>query len=78
MSNSPDTVPIYENKGSKNDRNSYRGITLVSWLEIFFNIALNNRSEIVSEKIISLIQAGFRPGFSTMDHVFTYVHFYTL
>ena len=71
-------VPIYKNKGSKNDPNNYRGITLLSCLAKFFNIALNNRLKIVSEKIISLIQAGFRPGFSTMDHVFTLLCIFTV
>ena len=71
-------VPIYKNKGSKNDPNNYRGITLLSCLAKFFNIALNNRLKVISEKIISLIQAGFRPGFSTMDHIFTLLCIFTL
>ena len=39
----------------------------VSCLAKFFNIALNNRIKKVSEKIISLIQAGFRPGLFWFD-----------
>ena len=71
-------VPIYKNKGSKNDPNNYRGITLLSCLAKFFNIALNNRLKVISEKIISLIQAGFRPGFSTTDHIFTLLCIFAL
>ena len=71
-------VPIYKMKGSKNDPNNYRGITLLSCLAKFFNICLNNRLKIVSEKILSAIQAGFRPGFSTMDHIFTLLCILTL
>ena len=55
-------VPIYKMKGSKNDPNNYRGITLLSCLAKFFNICLNNRLKAVSERILSAIQAGFRPG----------------
>ena len=71
-------VPIYKMKGSKNDPNNYRGITLLSCLSKFFNICLNNRLKIISEKILSAIQAGFRPGFSTMDHIFTLLCILTL
>ena len=71
-------VPIYKMKGSKNDPNNYRGITLLSCLAKFFNICLNNRLKAVSERILSAIQAGFRPGFSTMDHIFTLLCIFTL
>ena len=71
-------VPIYKMKGSKNDPNNYRGITLLSCLAKFFNICLNNRLKKISEKILSAIQAGFRPGFSTMDHIFTVLCILTL
>ena len=71
-------VPIFKNKGSKNDPNNYRGITLLSCLAKYFNIVLNNRLKAVGDKILSLIQAGFRPGFSTMDHIFTLLCILTL
>ena len=64
-------VPIYKKKGSKNNPNNYRGITLISCLAKFFTIILNNRLKIVAKWVISQIQAGFRPGYSTLDHVFT-------
>jgi len=64
-------VPIFINKGSKNDPNNYHGITLLSCMSKNFNFVLNNRIKMGAEKILSLIQAGFRPGFSTMDQAFT-------
>ena len=64
-------VPIYKKKGSKNNPNNYRGITLISCLAKFFTIILNNRLKIVAKWVISQIQAGFRPGYSTLDHVFS-------
>ena len=64
-------VPIYKKKGSKSNPNNYRGITLISCLAKFFTIILNNRLKIVAKWVISQIQAGFRPGYSTLDHVFT-------
>ena len=65
-------VPIFKKKGSANDPNNYRGITLISCLAKFFTSVLNNRLKLVADKIISQIQAGFREGYSTMDHVFAY------
>ena len=66
-------VPIYKKKGSKGDPNNYRGVTLLSCLGKYFTSILNARFKKVSDKLISNIQAGFREGFSTMDHVFTIV-----
>ena len=48
-------------------------MTLLSCLGKYFNSILNARFKKVSNKLISQIQAGFREGFSTMDHVFTIV-----
>ena len=66
-------VPIYKKKGSKDDPNNYRGVTLLSCLGKYFTSILNARFKKVSDNLISNIQAGFREGFSTMDHVFTIV-----
>ena len=63
-------VPIYKKKGSKGDPNNYRGITLLSCLGKYFNLILNARFKKISDILISKIQAGFREGFSTMDHIF--------
>ena len=64
-------IPIFKKKGSKSDPNNYRGITLISCLSKFFTTILNNRLKKVSEIILSEIQAGFRPGYSTLDHIYS-------
>ena len=65
-------IPLYKNKGSVNDPDNYRGITLLSCLSKLFTSALNNRITIFLERFDSIgeEQAGFRAGYSTMDHVF--------
>ena len=66
-------MPLYKKKGSQEDPNNYRGITLLSCLGKLFTACLNNRIEAFSTKYekLGLEQAGFRPGFSTLDHIFT-------
>ena len=65
-------VPIYKNVGEVSDVNNYRGITLLSCLGKLFTTLLNVRlTEFCEEnQIIKEIQAGFRQGYSTVDHVF--------
>ena len=65
-------IPIYKNKGDKNDPNNYRGITLLSCSAKFFTAVLNERLHIFTEtlNILSENQAGFRPNHSTTDHMF--------
>ena len=48
-------IPIYKKKGSRNDANNYRGITLISCMANFFSIVLNNRLKVISDQIISEI-----------------------
>ena len=69
-------VPIFKQKGSKTDCNSYRGITLLSCLGKLFTSVLNERLYTFCEKndILNEIQAGFRKGYSTMDHIFVLKH----
>ena len=69
-------IPIYKNKGSKDDANNYRGITLLSCLGKLFTSILNHRLTEFCEKnlILKEIQAGFRKGYSTSDHVFVLKH----
>ena len=64
--------PIYKNKGSKSDANNYRGITLVSCLGKVFTGLLNKRlSDFLEQNgVLNENQAGFRSGYSTVDHIF--------
>ena len=64
-------VPLHK-KGSINDIDNYRGITLLSVLGKLFTRILNNRLSDWAENYHVLIeaQAGFRPGTSTIDNVF--------
>ena len=65
--------PLYKNKGSMNDPDNYRGITLLSCVGKFFTACLNNRitNFLESAGVLGCEQAGFRDGYSTMDHIFT-------
>ena len=64
---------IYKNSGDSNCLSNYRGITILSCLSKLFSNLLNNRlTRFVDEnQLIGPEQAGFRPGFSTIDHIFT-------
>jgi len=63
---------LYKNKGDPKDPDNYRGITLLSCLGKVFTAVINNRLGEFSKGIglINNEQAGFRPGCSTVDHVF--------
>ena len=65
--------PIYKNKGDINNPDNYRGITVLSCLSKVFTCMLNNRltDYLDSLSIINESQAGFRKGYSTIDHIFT-------
>ena len=65
-------VPIFKNVGEVTDVNNYRGITLLSCMGKLFTTLLNERLADFCEEneIIKEIQAGFRQGYSTVDHVF--------
>ena len=64
-------IPLHK-KGSINDVENYRGITLLSNLGKLFTRVLNNRLGEWAETYGVLIeaQAGFRPGMSTVDNNF--------
>ena len=64
-------IPLHK-KGSINEVDNYRGITLLSTLGKLFTRVLNNRLGEWAEKYGVLIeaQAGFRPGMSTVDNNF--------
>ena len=59
--------------GDTNDLNNFCGITLLSMLGKLLIGILNNRLSKVlpEENSLNEIQAGFRKGYRTIDHVFT-------
>ena len=65
--------PIYKNKGNINDPINYRGITLLSCIDQLFTSILNARLSlfVISNGTLSDTQAGFRKGYSTIDHIYT-------
>ena len=65
-------IPIYKEKGNKGDAANYRQITLLSCMGKLFTCIINNRFKPFSESQdkITQCQAGFRKGFSTIDHIF--------
>ena len=66
-------MPLFKNKGSHNDPDNYRGITLLSCIGKLFTAAINYRLTNYLEQTGSIgdEQAGFRAGYSTVDHIFT-------
>lgn len=64
--------PIFKNKGSPNNPDNYRGITLLSCFGKLFTACINTRlsSFIANVGILGEEQAGFRPGYSSIDHIF--------
>ena len=65
--------PIFKNKGSKNDTDNYRGITLLRCLGKLFTATLNTRLTNFLEDNMLLLenQAGFCSEYYTNDHMFT-------
>ncbi len=65
-------VSIFKQKGGKTDCNNYRGIILLSCQDKLFTSTLNEQFYTFCEKNDRLkeIQAGFRKGYSTVDHIF--------
>ena len=63
-------LPLYTNKGSHDDPNNYRGITLLSCLGKLFTNIINNRlaQYLEDTSILGKKEAGFRAGYSTFDH----------
>jgi hypothetical protein len=67
-------IPLFK-KGDHNVIDNYRGISLLCIISKVFTFVLNNRLclWIEKEKKITEEQAGFRKGYSTIDHIFTLV-----
>ena len=66
-------TPIYKRKGDINDPDNYRGITLLSCLGKLFTMTINSRlnSYLEENQLLGEEQAGFREGYSTLDHIFS-------
>ena len=66
-------MPVYKNKGDRNNCNNYRGITLLSCIGKLFTSILNTRLQKYCDtnNIINETQAGFRKNYSTIDHIFS-------
>lgn len=65
-------VPLFK-KGDKNNPNNYRGISLSNIASKLYSSIINNRlSEWIElNNITGEYQAGFKRGYSTIDHLFT-------
>ncbi|XP_077869437.1 uncharacterized protein LOC144360963, partial [Saccoglossus kowalevskii] len=65
-------VPVYK-KNNTRDPNNYRAISLLSVFSKIFTGILNQRLKAWANEYnkIPEVQAGFREGYSTIDHVFT-------
>ena len=65
-------IPVYK-KGDKNECCNYRPISLTSLLSKVYTSTLNKRLTLYSDLvgILPEEQAGFREGYSTIDHVFS-------
>ena len=66
--------PIYKGKGSVNDPDNFRGISLISCIAKIFTAVLNNRLTVYlnNSNILGEEQAGFRENYCTSDnnHIF--------
>lgn len=65
-------IPIYKNKGNKNDPESFRPITLLSCIgKLFTSILFKRLSNFVEQyEILCENQTGFRKHYSTTDNMF--------
>ena len=67
-------IPLFK-KGEDSNPDNYRGISLLSVVSKVFTAILNKRlyAWAENEEKISKQQAGFREGYSTIDHIFTLI-----
>ena len=63
--------PLFKGKGSPDATDNYRGITLLSCVGKLFTAIINERITLFidSYDLLGEVQAGFRSGYSTMDHI---------
>ena len=66
-------IPVFKNKGNKFDAKNYKPITLLSCLGKVFTSILNNRLNdyLDTFSLLNENQAGFRQGYSTVDHIYS-------
>jgi len=65
-------IPIYKHKGTPSQPENYRPITILSCIGKLFTSILNTRINNFLEEfeLLNENQAGFRKGYSTVDHIF--------
>ena len=65
-------LPLYK-KGEVNDPGNYRGISLMDISSKIYGTIINKRIQkwVEENNITGEVQAGFKAGYSTIDHVFT-------
>jgi len=64
-------ITLYKNKGSPQDCNSYRGISLLSVAGKVLSRVLLPRLQVIADRVLPESQCGFRASCSTIDAVFT-------
>jgi len=65
------TVTLYKKKGSRQDCNNHRGITLFSVVGKVLARVILPRLQVLADLILPANQCGFRPHRSTIDMIFT-------
>ena len=66
-------TPIFKNKGSAENPENYRGISILSCFSKLFTLLINERLTLYLDDlgIIGENQTGFRSNYSTLDHIFS-------
>ena len=69
-----DVIVILHKDGDTNDLNNFCGITLLlKYIKLLIGVLNNRLSEVLQEEnLLNENQAGFRKGYRTTDHIFTY------
>ena len=67
----PKFIQLYKNKGSRNDCNNYRGISLLNIAGKILSRIILPRLQKLGERIYPESQCGFRSGRSTVDMIFS-------